>query len=218
VPTVKIYKNGIETSIVVSVAKSSIGFYNATFTVPSNWEQGDVADATIVANIDGFEDTVIKRVGEVTIDTIDTAAIERAFIDSTDGIDVIGEIASRVSSSENNNSGSYFITFENPNIENVIKGNIGSEIFTIKDGNGKLVDPLNQPTIKSIKNQDGIIINVPKAYVALDNPINGNVVGKYKILLPTKQFEIDDTIDVTISLSLTNSEMTVIKKFKIIPF
>lgn len=215
-PTVKIYKNGIETSIIVNISKVSVGFYNAAFIVPSNWIQGDVADAIIIANIQGFEDNVIKRIGEVTIDTIDTAAIERAFVDATDGVDVIGEIASKVSISNSNNSNSYFVTFENPSIENVIKGKIGNEIFFIKDGNGRLVEPLNQPTIKKIQNQNGVVIDVPKAYIALDNPLNGSVIGKYKILLPTHQFEINDTIDVTISISLPSSEINLVKQFKIV--
>jgi len=66
-PTVAILRNAVTTSVAATVESISTGSYKASFTVPSNWEDGDRVDAKITATINGYTDSALVRIGEVSI-------------------------------------------------------------------------------------------------------------------------------------------------------
>lgn len=214
--TVVIYKNGIETSIAVTIDKLSVGMYHAKFDVPSTWVQGDVVNAKIEATIEGFKDTALIKVGSVELDAL---AVEKAMVDPGDTVDLIGAIAEKVTTSTEGSGNTYTVTFEKPGISNAVKGRVATQDFTVKTATGIPIDPPGGITIKEIKNQKGQVLIVKGAYVAVDSYYAGEkVVGRFRINIPTTTFELGDTIDVVVSASTDAGSVTSTKQLKIVAF
>lgn len=68
IPFASVYRNGVLTSINVTIQFLSIGIYSYSFTVPENWNIGDIVDIHITAVVDSFN-IYNKIKEEITVNT-----------------------------------------------------------------------------------------------------------------------------------------------------
>ena len=66
-----VYRNTTLTSITPTVNNPIIGFYQIEFTVPSNWEEGDIISVVFESTINGLATRAHKIAGTVSLQVLD---------------------------------------------------------------------------------------------------------------------------------------------------
>ncbi len=190
-PKADVYKGTIKTTIIPTLVKADVGIYSCNVAIPDTWEIGDILHIKVSAKIGGYNADSFFKAGEVTVSAEgNTPGSTEPIINFTDGVE-----------------------------EKVVRGKVGVGDFSISGNTGDLETPPTGVRISKITDLSGTVVNVEGAYISINNHItNTPYIGKYRLNVPTKDFQIGETLIVTVKAFVDGVEITAQKRFLLVAY